>query len=146
MINIKIERLIDCLEELAPILAGHWDEVEHDKDEVPLKPDFVTYLKLEEAGHIMLVVARADDKIIGYQWDVVHTNLHYSELYAVNDLMYLNKEYRGSGVFNAMSDVAEEYLISLGVKVRTITFKVESDKMSHGYKLVEHVHHKNLGV
>lgn len=146
MIEVKIAKLVDHLEELAPKLASHWSEVEQDKDQVTLDPDFVSYLKLEEAGYLMLVICTSNECIVGYMWDLIHTNLHYNKLYAVNDVVYVDPRYRGYGIMHKMNQVAEDNLIKRGVVARTINLKSKQSDTVDGYTSIETVYHKNLGV
>ncbi len=144
MINVAKEKLVDCLTELSPLLSNHWCEVEHDKEAVPLNPDFLTYLTLEAEGNLMLVTARDNGEIVGYMWDIVAINLHYGKLYSVNDVLYVSPTQRGKGLLKSMCVEIEKHLVKAGAVVRTMNIKYKGSSTVCGYTPVELVYHKNL--
>jgi len=147
VITVGTESLLNCLKELAPHLAEHWDEVETfiDKQHSPLDPDFVTYLSLESTGQLALVVARDGSTIAGYMWDIVAQNPHYKQVYSVNDMLYVNKDYRGRGILGTMCDVMENHVITMGAVVRSMNVKATNPAPDMcGYSQKEVVYFKNL--
>jgi hypothetical protein len=89
--------------EMWPLLERHYKEVAVDQD-IPLKPDFETYLSMEQAGFIRCFVARettADNTLalVGYAVYFVKNNIHYStSLQAVQDVLFIDKSSRGTGM------------------------------------------------
>ncbi len=86
-------------EELAPLLYTHYKEIAHYQD-IPLKPAFDQYIASDEAG-ILRVFTNRDDKglLIGYAIYFVRHNIHYStSLQAVQDVLFIHPERRGSGM------------------------------------------------
>ena len=141
---IQLERWADCLQELVPLFVQHWSEVETHEDEEQLNPNWEAYLQLDEAGVYVLCTARMDGNIIGYIGDVVHENIHYQTLHAVNDFMYVLPEYRTTDVFPKMLRVVEQHEAKMGCTVRTMHFKREGKSYKH-YKAHESVMRKVLG-
>jgi len=109
---------------MKPILRKHYEEVAMYQDKVPLSPDYERYYKLEELGIFHIVTVRDGGKLVGYFLSMITPNLHYSDtLYAVNDILYLDCEYRDAGVGYRMFKFAEDRLKELGVSVIAIHMK-----------------------
>lgn len=96
--SFKREHLIDVLEEAAPLTALHWKEIAHYQD-IPLEMDREKYLKLEALDVLRCFIARNDQgALIGYAVFFVQHNIHYkSSLQAVQDVLFIHPEYRGTG-------------------------------------------------
>lgn len=149
-ITYKREYLIDCLEEIKPILEDHYYEVAMYQDKIDLNPDYEKYTKLEELGMLHLVCARDGDKLIGYFISVISPNMHYSDhLYAVNDILFLKSEYRNALVGQKMFQKAEELLKGEGVSVIAIHMKTalpfDSLCKGMGYDYAERNYTKYIG-
>lgn len=124
MITYQIEDLNDMLEELKPLLEEHYLEIAMYKDQIKLNPDYDTYAKLQEQGVLKIFTARDSDKLVGYSIYFLKTNLHYSDhLYAINDIVYVDKEYRGRVLAFDMLAFAEDQLADQGVSVITMHMK-----------------------
>ena len=120
----SVETLDECLEEMKPILQLHYEEVAMYQDKVPLSPDYEKYYALEGAGIFHIVTVRDEGELIGYFLSVVTPNIHYSStVYAVNDILYLHKDYREAGVGQKMFSFAEKKLKELGASVIAIHMK-----------------------
>lgn len=123
-ITYQVEPLVDFLDELAPLLAAHYEEVAMYKEHVKLDPDYDKYLALDKAGVLHCVTVRDAGKIIGYFLSFIHPHIHYQEsVYAVNDILYLDPEYRGTDVAVKMFMFAEEQLKAEGVDVMVLHMK-----------------------
>jgi hypothetical protein len=124
-ITYQVEPLVGILEELKPILQAHWEEIALYKDKIPLDPDYDKYLELNESGAIRVVTARDGEKLIGYFISTIQPHLHYQQdIYAINDILYLDETYRGSDTALGLFMFAEEDLKALGVSVMIISMKV----------------------
>lgn len=150
-IKYAVETLDECLEEMKPILKAHYEEVAMYQDKVPLAPDYDKYYALEEMGVFHIVTVRDSGTLIGYFLSIVTPNLHYSEnLYAVNDILYLHKDYRSLGVGQKMFAFAEDRLKELGVSVIAIHMKtaLPFDPLCKGmgYDYAERNYTKYIGV
>lgn len=60
-------------------------------------PDYPRYCLLEDAGHLILLTARADDgELIAYATYFLNKHIHYpSTLWAIQDAMFVAPKYRG---------------------------------------------------
>jgi len=142
---IQQERVINVIEELVPLLVEHWEEAEKDIMISLPNPDINTYLELDEAGIYVLVTARFEGKIVGYIGDIVHKSLHYNEYHSLNDVMYVNKDYRKTRCFSKMLKFIESIELKMGSVARFMNLKSNSDNKK-GYQKVEQVVYKRLGV
>lgn len=99
-ISYAREVLSDRLwEELIPLLAAHYDEVAHFKD-IPLDPDRSAYERIEASGGLRIYTARqANGALIGYLVAFVSRSLHYrSKIFASQDILFVDKPYRGTRI------------------------------------------------
>lgn len=123
-ITYQIETLDNILEEMKPILLLHWEEVALYKDKIPLDPDYDEYLHLNEIGMLRVATARDGDKMVGYFLSMISPHLHYQQdVYAVNDILYLDESYRGGDIALGMFKFAEQDLKEQGVSVLIISMK-----------------------
>lgn len=117
--------------EIRPLIQGllqdHWQEIARNKDKIKLNPDYRKYEILEEAGVLHTVVAKDGEKIVGYFISFVQENIHYQDhVFAVNDVLYLDPSYRGTGVAKEMFEYVEKALKELGVSVISLHIKVDN--------------------
>lgn len=150
MITYQVERLEDCLEELKPILKAHWEEVALNKDKIKLNPDYERYLALDKAGALHTVIARDNDKLIGYYISFISYHIHYADnIYAMNDVIYIDPSYRKGTVAYRLLKFAEMKLKELGVDVMMLHMKTEHpfDRLCEGVgmKKVESIYSKYIG-
>ena len=95
-----LERYDDVINEIVPLLEEHYLEIAKYKD-IPLKPDWDLYKKLDETGIMKLFTCRgdSDNALIGYGVYFVKSHLHYSTcLIAQQDILFISKKYRGRGM------------------------------------------------
>jgi len=124
MITIYTEDLMDCLDEMIPLLEKHYIEVHPYPDKIPFNPDYERYKNLNDQGLIHYIAVRDDGKLIGYCLAFMLPNLHYSDhIYATNDVIYLDEAYRHSSVAYELLSYAEECYKELGASVMTIHMK-----------------------
>lgn len=145
----QIELFEDVLEELKPLLQLHWEEVALYKEDIPLDPDYDKYSELCKAGVLRIATARDDGKLVGYFISMVHAHLHYKQdIYATNDILYLDESYRGADVAIGLFSFAEEDLKALGVSVIIISMKTAKpfDALCEvmGHTLVERTYSKYI--
>lgn len=132
--NFRRERAHDVFEEMKPLFQKHWEEISFYKD-IPLDPDFSTYLKMEDAGVLRVFTAREDDgTLVGYQVYFIKHNLHYkSSLQALQDIIFIDPSKRG--MFGAKFIFwAEEQLKSYGVQLVCQHLKVATPKTIELFK------------
>ena len=124
MITYQLEDLNDMLEELKPLLEDHYLEIAMYQEHIKLNPCYDTYKELQKSGVLKVYTARDGDKLVGYSLYFLKTNLHYSDhIYAVNDIVYIDKDIRGGVVAFDMLAFAEDSLIDHGVSVITMHMK-----------------------
>lgn len=113
MIKFQVERFRDCYSEAAPLLIAHYNEVATNKESKVLDPDEDRYMMLEDNGMLRIFTARDGGKLVGYFVSMVMPHLHYSStIYAMNDILYVDPEYRGTTLAyrmfkGAMQDLKE---------------------------------------
>ena len=95
MITYQQESLVTTKEDARPLLEKHWEEIALNKDTIKLNPDWDAYADLEDAGILKIFTARSDGNLIGYFVVFVRSHIHYKDnLFAYNDILYLDKDYR----------------------------------------------------
>jgi len=87
------------IDEVLPLLAEHFKEVDP-FPQYPLDPDWVEYLRFEDAGHLRVYTARdAHDSLIGYMAAFVRNDPHHrTSKRATQDVFFIRKERRGFGL------------------------------------------------
>lgn len=150
MIEYKVETLDTCLEEMKPLLHKHYLEVALYQDKIEFNPDYDKYYTMEEMGMLHIVTVRDDGNLIGYFISMINENIHYSDhTYALNDVLYVDEDYRNSGVGQTMFDYAEAQLENLGVSVIIIHMKTEKpfDSLCENldYDYAERIYTKYIG-
>ena len=150
MITYQQEELRDVLDEMRPLFDKHWEEVAWYKESIKLNPDYDTYLAMAEMGRVVVVTARDEGELVGYNVMFLHTNLHYSDhVYGMNDIIFLHPDYRHSGIAKELIDLMETVLLEKGVSVITYHMKLahpfESLMEECGFGKQEILFSKRLG-
>lgn len=150
MITFQEEKIVDCLDEIKPLLEMHWEEVAINKDKIKLNPDYDKYISMEAAGCVYMVTVRDDNLLVGYFISFVVPHMHYKDhLFALNDILFLAPGYRGdyvtaTGMFNA----AEAQLKRVGVSVINLHMKTavpfEALASYCGYDKIEYIYSKYI--
>lgn len=115
-----IEKMRDVKEEIIPLHALHWNEVEEGFTPLTFDLAYDKYEAFEDRGQFLLFTTREADefKLIGYLMCYMHRSNHaQQDLVAREDGMFLHADYRGSGAANGLLDYAETSLKKLGCKV-----------------------------
>ena len=127
MIKFAVESYYNVLLELRPMLEQHWAEISWYQDEVPYDPDWDRYAKMADAGMLHIVTARDEGKLIGYYISLLTAGMHYrSTVYAMNDVLFVDPEYRGGTVAYRMFKYAFEQLKAAGAQIITIHMKTDA--------------------
>ncbi len=131
------------------MFSNHWDEVATSKNLFILDPDYERYRKFIEANSMVIVTARDDDNLIGYISLILYRHLHYRQvLVSLEDIHYMDPEYRKRGLGSGMIKKAEDVLRGRGVKFATMRTKVHADHgdllKELGYSPMETVYGKEL--
>lgn len=149
MIEYVHEKVDDVVNEITPILEEHWEEVAVNKEVIKLNPDFNAYRTLETAGNLALFTARDEGVLVGYFVVIANYNPHYKDhIFAINDVIYLKPEYRGTMVGSELISYAEKRLKEAGTSVLVINTKThipfDSVLSRLGYTHVENTYSKVL--
>jgi GNAT superfamily N-acetyltransferase len=149
-IKFQRESLSSVRSEIIPLLEKHWEEIAVNRDKIKLNPDWEVYEALEVAGNLGIYTARLDGKLVGYFVVIAERHIHYKDhIFAANDIVYLDPDYRKGMVGARLMKFAEEDLRNIGVSVLTINTKVHKpfdhllERM--GFTLKERVYSKYLG-
>lgn len=149
MITYQQEFLETCRDEAEVLIHKHWEEIALNKDKIKLNPDWEMYSLLESKGALKIFTARNDKTLIGYFVVFVSKHIHYKDhIFASNDLLFLNEEFRKGLTGVKLIKFAEKCLKEDGVSVLTINTKVHKpfdiimNKL--GFTLVERLYSKYL--
>ena len=113
MTTYQLERAVDVIEEIEPLLQMHWREIAHYQD-IPLAPDWEWY---RTSPIVRVFTARDEGRLVGYAVFLVVRNKHYmTSLQGMQDIMFLLPEYRGRTVGPRLIDFCEEQLKAEGVQ------------------------------
>lgn len=150
MIKYQQEFLDTCEKDCQELIRLHWEEIAVNKDKIKLNPDWDAYHALEQNQRLKIFTARSEEELVGYFVVITGSNLHYKDhVFAVNDILYLKKEYRKGRTGIKLIKFAEKYLRDDGVSVLNINTKVHKPfdvLMEHmGFGLVERVYSKYIG-
>ena len=121
-ITYQQEFLATVKDEVWPLLQQDWQEIEHNKDMLPLDPNWELYETLEEQGLLYIFTARKDGQVIGYFTVIVFPSMHSrTAMLAASDVIYLSQEYRKGMVGVRLFKFAEDCLRQDGHKTLYIT-------------------------
>jgi GNAT superfamily N-acetyltransferase len=150
MITYQVEKFKDIKDEMVPLLEAHYLEVHAFPGLIAFNPAYALYFDMEERGVFHTITVRDLGVLIGYCCAFVYPNLHYFDhLYAVNDVIYVDKEYRHSNVAYNLVRFAEHTYRDMTASVMTfhmkcaIPFKSLMD--SRGFEMKEHLYMKYIG-
>ena len=141
---IEEEKLTPALaKEVLPLLKRQWVEIAHYPD-IPLRPDWDAYFNMAESGNLVSITVRVDEKLVGYAVYIMRHNIHYStSLQAMQDILYVDPEYRRGRLGIKLLQRSEEILEKLGVQVIIQHVKLEHDfsplLIRMGYEDVEKI-------
>lgn len=127
MITYQQERYADVIDEMKPLLERHYEEVAAYKDRIKFNPDYAGYEAMDALGILDIFTARdtdANNALVGYCVSFVNAHPHYSDhVYAVNDVVYVDPDYRHGEVAPEMISRLEKRLEEMGVSVMTFHMK-----------------------
>lgn len=145
--KFALERFENLVEEIAPLIHAHYKEISHYQD-IELKPNWAKYQLLQDVEALRMFTARDESgALVGYGVFFVQKNMHYSDsLQAVQDILFIRKENRGSG--GKLIKYCDEALKKEGVQVvyqhvkQAHNFGPLLERMN--YKLVDLIYSKRL--
>ena len=124
MIEYARERFDDVSDDIPPLLDKHWREIAVNQDKIKLKPIWHKYKQMDADGTIAIFTARDDGKLVGYFVLFVMQHLHYSDhIFAVNDIVYIDPDYRRGMTAARFFKFCEKELTESGVSVMIVNSK-----------------------
>lgn len=121
-ITYQQEFLYKVVDDVKPLLEQDWQEIEHNKDLLPLDPDWDAYETLEQQGMLQIYTVRDSGKLVGYFPVVIFPSLHSKgRMLVANDVIYLHKDYRKGSVGTRLFKFVEKCLKEDGYKVLYVT-------------------------
>jgi len=137
-------------QEVDELFYKHWLEIAVNKDKIKLNPDWGFYETLYEAGYLGIYTVRHNQKLVGYFVVIVKTHPHYKDhLVAINDIIYIDPDYRKGLVGFKLIKFVESDVKNFGVSVLSINTKVHKpfDAVLErlDFDLVERVYNKYIG-
>ena len=144
------EDLHTVRQEVDELFYKHWLEIAVNKDKIKLNPDWGFYEALYNAGYLGIYTVRHHQKLVGYFVVVVKSHPHYKDhLFGVNDIIYIDPDYRKGLVGFKLIKFVEKDLVNFGVSVLSVNTKVHKpfDAVLErlGFDLVERVYTKYIG-
>ena len=123
--RFKWEKFRDIAKELLPLFIRHWEEIEQDREAVPLDMDFDSYYRLDLEGMLHILTVRIDGRIVGYSFSLVGPHLHHqSTKTAHTEMFWLAPEYRSGWTGVRLLRLTRRGLKDRGVKLHTIDFRL----------------------
>ena len=137
-------------QEVQPLLLEHWEELALNKDIVPLSPRHEAYKALCDAGKMLCVVLRDENRgIAGYFFGIIDAHLHYSTCLTLTmDIFRVLPGYRGEWAGVKLFREVERAARRRGVQRLFMGSKLHRDSSVLfrylGYEPVEVYHMKML--
>jgi len=98
------------------LLQQHYEELTLFKEHINLEPNWDSYLRLEQQKNLVLITARDKGVLVGYTLFFLTNHMHYkSTRVAINDVLFLHKNYRKGFTGIKLLKEAETVLKALGV-------------------------------
>lgn len=118
---IGIEKMANVREEIAPLHALHWREVEQGHTPLRMKVAYHDYENFEKQGQFILFTVRSTF-LVGYFMCYMHRANHANdELVAREDALFMMKHCRGTGVANHLMNYVEAALKGFGCKTLSLS-------------------------
>jgi GNAT superfamily N-acetyltransferase len=124
-LTAKPEPYAECLPELKRVYPQHWQELAV-SDDIPLKPQYEAYRRMDAQGQLLLVTLRdTDGSLAGYFLGFLLRELHYKTcLSCLGDIFYILPRYRGGFAGLKLFRAVEKELKRLGVQRWHVTSKL----------------------
>lgn len=153
MITAQPESISEAIHsgEIMQLLPIHWEKLALDKQEIPLDPQYETYLEKDRQGSVMYMTLRDRGRLVGYWIAFIQPGLHYRTcLTAQMDIWNLLPEYEtGSAALILMRAVEREYK-RRGVNRSFIGEKLHKPTgrlfKAFGYEPIETYYSKLIGI
>jgi len=139
----------ELISKVASMIVEHHHEVSSFKS-LKIKPSFDLYSSLYENGFLKIYCIKYEGEIVGYNVFFVRKHHHFDMMHAVQDLIYLQKRFRGRLIGYRFIKWCDERLKELGVDV--VYSHVNSEHNfgrmleRQGYQLIDYVYAKRLNA
>ena len=111
--------------EVDELFYKHWEDIALNKDKIKLNPDWSFYEALYTSGILGVYTVRNDGKLVGYFIVIARPHPHYKDhIFAVNDIIYIDPDYRKGLVGYKLIKFVEDDLKKMGVSVFAVNTKV----------------------
>ena len=111
--------------EMQNLLHLHYDEIAPHQDIFKFNPDVDAYLRMDKAGTLCIVTARAQGLLIGYIVMMINRHLHYKDTFvATDDVHFIHPLYRKGSLGLRLIAAAEKEMVLRKVKVMILRTKV----------------------
>lgn len=128
MLTAQVEAFRPFLQEVKPLLRGHWEELALNKDKVPLDPNYDQYLTYDDQGKMLVVTLRENGELVGYFIGIIGPGFHYKTcLTYTMDIFYVKPTSRGNGGGQIMVEFLEKELKRRGVQRTFMGTKCHKD-------------------
>lgn len=144
-----IESIASCRADgVEALLAAHYHEIARYPD-IPLDVDWARYEQAELNGTLRVMTARQGRLLVGYAAYLVAPHWHYKgSLQAIQDVLYVHPDYRGSRVGYKLIAMADQYLALEGVQVvyqhSKIAHPIGAVLARQGYEPIDLIYGKRL--
>jgi GNAT superfamily N-acetyltransferase len=116
------------VQEVQPLLQLHYNELTLHKDVIKLDPMWPEYALLEQLERFMVLTAREEGQLVGYNAFFLNRHMHYGGFtVAQNDVLFLHPEFRRGTTGLRFIDWTEEALWKLGADKITYHIKFSLD-------------------
>jgi hypothetical protein len=127
-VSFTIEKLADCLAEGLPLLQRNWEETGEFGETLKFDPDIDLYRRMEKNGFLNILIARREQKMIGYALLVIQPNLKHRGLYScIIDPFYLLPDWRTGRTALRMISEAIQFSYRRGARFWTINSNLRVD-------------------
>ena len=91
------------------LINEHWVEMESRKDLLQIDVDYDRYEAVEQAGMLLVLIAKENEKVVGYSVNILSTHLHHKDtLMCYNDLLFLTQSKRNGSLGIRLIQETEE--------------------------------------
>ena len=147
-LTFSVAKARDIKDEIQPLIVENWRDVQAGYPDSKLQPRYDFYYDLEDAGALLIIVARMDGILVGYAIVILTAHPHRSaDLVGSIDTVYVLPEFRFAGSAARLLHFAETTLRDQGVYSLTMVARtklVERWAGIIGYRQVETVWERRL--
>lgn len=136
MIEYKLEKAVDIVDEIKPLLHKQFQETEQHITGLELNPDYDRYVQLCNLGFLKCITCRINGELIGYAIFFIQPHIHHKTcLTALEDLYYIAPDHRAGRVAYKLFVESEKLLKANNVKRIIMSCKTYLDQT----RLFEHL-------